>query len=217
MLLRLIRPLAKSFFMSKIFKYLKLCQILTIPETRKLREAQFPPDADETAELIQHFKAHGISPAIVGSVGVAHYVPADLSYRPTGDLDLFVSKIIKPLDGWVRDRNSPGIDSWVSPKGGLVDFLTPGHRFPDGCKVPSKVTINPKSDQSYPVALPQDILRIKLGSSRDKDIMDCVMLCRSMGCVPTEDELGKLTELERENLQMVRTWYTLRPTGNWGE
>lgn len=83
--------------------------------------------------------------------------------------------------------------------------------FPGGERLPAAVSVNKKTARSrIPIANWQDIFAIKLNSVRDRDLFDLVSLCRSMGRVPKEQELGTLNLLQQENLDAVKSWVNLR-------
>jgi len=206
---------------SLIDSYLDQCQVRNLlVESEKTTHV--PPDSRETRALMDWLKSQGVDAVIVGSVGVLHYVQDPKNYRPTVDLDLFVRLSekemakIQPPKGWARDKESPGVISWISPSGGYVDFLTAGHVFSDGAKNPKSIEADPSS-KDYPVAKAVELFRMKLKTMRDKDLSDAMSLARAIGGIPTDEELGDLTQTQEENLGLVRQWYNLRPRGKYGE
>lgn len=200
-----------------IIEYLTRCQsrnVLAEGETA----THVPPTAAEVRALLSYLRAAGVAPTIVGSVGVLHHLRnSSEEFRPTVDLDLFVPvsheilRRLPPPKGWKVDRESIGVISWISPGGGYVDFLTSNYEFPGGERTPRAVATDPGSDPDYPVASPVELFRLKLNSMRTKDVSDLVSLARSLGKVPTDQELGRLNDTQRENLELVRTWFKLRP------
>lgn len=206
---------------SPIDSYLEQCQVRNVLVESEVT-THVPPDSGETKSLLAYLSGLGIDAVIVGSVGVLHHVKDQKNYRPTVDLDLFVRlgekemAHIRPPEGWKRDTTAPGVISWVSPKGGYVDFLTAGQAFSDGAVNPLTVEVDPSS-KDYPVAQAVELFRMKLKTMRDKDMSDAMSLARALGGVPTDEELGDLTQTQEENLGLVRQWYKMRPTGRYGE
>lgn len=205
-----------NLFDSKIDSYLRQCRVINpLVEAGK---THVPPTPDETKFLISYLRKLGLKPAIAGSVGILRHVGGDTrDFRPTVDLDVWVSKVPAPPEGWRRDRESIGVDSWISPSGGYVDFLVGGHQFTDGYVTPSRIDYDPDSESTdYPVADWKTILKMKLSTMRSKDLSDCMALVRKMG-VPSDKELGRLSQTQKENLGLIRQWVALRPTGKYGE
>lgn len=200
-----------------LIEYLARCQARnTLSEAETATHV--PPTAVEVKTLLAYLRKAGITATIVGSVGVLHHLKNSAEeFRPTVDLDLFVPitqevlRRVSPPKGWNVDRASVGVVSWISPGGGYVDFLTAGHEFPGGTRTPRTIASDPGSDPDYPVATPVELFRLKLNSMRTKDISDLVSLARAQGRVPTDQEMGKLNDTQRENLDLVRTWFKLRP------
>jgi hypothetical protein len=200
--------------------YLRQCQVRnTLAESQ---DVHVPPTPDESKELLSYLKQMGVEAAVVGSVGVLHYVKDASKFRPTVDLDIFVQmtadkfRKVQPPRGWSVDKASPGVISWISPSGGYVDFMTAGHTFPGGSRTPSRVDVDPSSKE-YPIATAVDIFRMKLNSMREKDLSDMISLARAIGGVPSEKQLGQLNQTQKENLQLIQQWFKLRPTGGYGE
>src|SRR3954462_14926840 len=110
-----------------VVEYLNQCGVQALCEKSA---AQTPPTANEVKLLISYLRGQGVNPVIVGSVRVFHHLRATTrDYRPTVDLDLFIDKPLPaPPEGWRKDPEA-GIDSWISPSGGYVDFLLRGHQF----------------------------------------------------------------------------------------
>ena len=186
------------------------------------KDAHVPPTPEETKALIAYLKSKGLKPAIVGSVGILKHLGNDIDpqrdFRPTVDLDVWVTKVPEPPAGWKRDRASIGVASWISPSGGYVDFLEAGHEFEGGVGVPKSIDYDVTSASSdFPVAHWVTILKMKLNSMRSKDLSDSMSLVRRMGRVPTTKELGKLTQTQKENLDLLAQWYKIRPSGKYGE
>lgn len=178
----------------------------------------YPPTQPEIKELITYLRGQKLDPKIVGSVGILHHMAgADVSkkFRPTVDVDLYVNRDPgTPPSGWQKDPEAVGVASWISPSGGYVDFLVPGHQFPGGEKLPRSIrTHEPSADTDYPVAHAHELIKLKLNSLRPKDLSDIMALVRHLGHVPTEQELGKLTRTQRENLSLVQQWHKLQPEG----
>ena len=197
-------------------QYLDQCRVKN--SLIESEDTHVPPTADEARYLIRYLKHQGVSAVIVGSIGILwhlHGTPEESAFRPTHDLDLFVKvndeqlrKIGPPTD-WTPDSDSIGVTSWISPSSGYVDFLTAGHEFPTGEKVPTNITATPASAPSMPVAQVSDLFRLKLASMRTKDLTDLLSLAKAVGRAPTSKELGHLNDIQQENLEMIRQWLTL--------
>jgi hypothetical protein len=202
-----------------VTRYLGQCRIRNALIEKQ--NVSVPPTPEEAKGLLSYLKQNGVEAAVVGSVGVLHYVRDETNFRPTVDLDLFVQmtaeqfRKVQPPRGWSVDRAAPGVISWISPSGGYVDFMTAGHEFPGGHRGPKRVSVDPSSKE-YPVASAIDIFRMKLDSMREKDLSDMISLARAIGGVPTDKQLGQLNQTQSENLGMVRQWFQLRPTGTYG-
>jgi hypothetical protein len=201
--------------------YLNQCRVRN-PLVEKEISTHVPPTPEETKKLIAYLRSKDLKPAIVGSVGILRHlgdIDVKKSFRPTVDLDIWVQSVPAPPPGWTVDPESPGVVSWISPTGGYVDFLTPGHEFAGSdVRNPDKIEIDSDSAMTdYPVGSWKSLLFLKLNSVRDKDLADAMALCRRFGRVPEYRELGHLNQTQRENLDLVRTWYKLRPSGNYGE
>ena len=193
---------------SRIPNYLTQCQVPSCRLGESASETTTPPSDAEVRELITYLRQHRVNPVIVGSVGIFHHLTlAAHKFRPTVDLDIFThAKLPPPPQGWRVDTASLGVTSWISPSGGLVDFLEPGHEFPNGNKNPSKVAIDPKAPKDYPVAAVVELLKLKLNSYRAKDMTDAVELAKATGGVPPDSAFGRLNPAQKENLAMLRSW-----------
>jgi hypothetical protein len=206
--------------------YLDQCQVRS-PLVEVVGDVHVPPTGTEARELIAYLRKlhlpHALAPVIVGSTAVLHYVKDTARFRPTMDLDLHVRlpqaefRKVRPPKGWHVDPESVGVVSWVSPGGGRVDFLCADDEFPGSERVPHRVTTDSSSHPDYPVATADDLFRLKLNSMRTKDTLDLIAFARTLKRVPTEAELGPLNDTQRDNLEMVRTWYERRPMGTYGE
>lgn len=200
--------------------YLRQCRVLN-RLVEDDNDTHFPPTKDEVGQLIRHLRDQGLDPKIIGSVGILHHlgnVDVRRDFRPTVDLDIFVAKDPgAPMAGWKRDPEAPGITSWISPSGGYVDFMSPSHQFPGGEKAPKTVAVHePSAGSDYPVAHAHELLKLKLNSMRPKDIADALALVRKLGYVPDMKDLGRLTPQQRDNYQLLKQWFTLAPTGEYG-
>lgn len=211
---------AKILGQDPVTRYLRQCQVRnTLAESEGVH---VPPTPEETKQLLTYLKQVGVEAAVIGSVGVLHYIKDPSKFRPTVDLDMFVQmtaanfRKVKPAPGWSVDKASPGVISWISPSGGYVDFMTTGHEFPGGSRTPSRVSVDPSSKE-YPVATAVDIFKMKLNSMREKDLADMISLARAIGGVPSDKQLGPLNQTQKENLQLVQQWFKLRPQGGYGE
>lgn len=177
-----------------------------------------PPTKQEVDFLMSYLGKQGLEPALAGSVGLLHHLggASAKSFRPTFDLDVWVNRAPgSPPSGWRRDPESLGVVSWISPSGGIVDFMSPGHKFPGGEKLPHTVDIDRSFD--YPVVGWKNLMLMKLNSVRDKDIADLMALVRKLGKVPSDSELGKLNPTQKDNLGLIRQWYGIAPSGGYGE
>lgn len=205
-------------FESVLDSFVKQCRVAnSIAEDT---DVSFPPTQPEIKELIAYLRGKNLDPKIVGSVGILHHMKgADIKkkFRPTVDVDLFVNREPgNPPSGWRQDPEAVGVASWISPSGGHVDFMSPGHTFPGGEKFPRAVqTHEPTASSDYPVAHSNELIKLKLNSFRAKDLSDIMALVRHLGHVPTEAELGKLTQTQRDNLGLVRQWYELQPESDY--
>lgn len=198
-----------------IFSYLRQCRVVNKLVERE--NVHVPPTPEEVQELMVYLQSQGVRPVIVGSVAVMHHLGPDATannFRPTVDMDVWVSKPPAPLAGWKRDLGAPGVISWISPSGGYVDFLISGQELPGGVKTPAKIEVDPATSKTLPVASAVQILKMKLNSMREKDLADAIALVRKLGAVPP---LAGLNSTQRENLGLVQQWFQMRPTGAYGE
>lgn len=202
--------------------YLRQCRVKN--RLVESDETHVPPTPEETKELIHYLRGLGLQPAIVGSVGILRHLGNDIDprrdFRPTFDLDVWINKpqVPAPPRGWRKDTASIGVVSWISPSGGYVDFMLPSHEFPSGAKNPAAIEYDePSLKTDYPIAHWKVLFKMKLNTMRDKDVADALALCRRLGHVPTVAELGKLNQTQRENLELITTWFKLRPKGKYGE
>lgn len=192
--------------------YLGICQGRFDSLVEQETSTHVPPTAQETHDLINYLESKGVEAVIVGSVGVLHYVKDPKGFRPTKDLDLFVSlthqqmRHLAPPPEWHVDAESIGVVSWISPHGGYVDFMTANYEIKPGEWTPRKVDLN-KDAKNYPVATALSLFRLKLDTMRARDLADCVDLAKAVG-VPTEEQLSagghRLTATQVENLDYVR-------------
>lgn len=200
-----------------ISTYLRQCRVRnTLIESEGVH---VPPTPEEVDSLLGYLRDKGVNPAVVGGVGLLHHLGPEnaKSFRPTVDIDLWVNKVPKPPSGWRQDPEAVGVDSWISPSGGYVDFVTPSHEFEPGNKAPKKIEVD--AGTRFPVGSWKSLMWLKLQSFREKDLADVIALVRKLGRVPAENEFGffgKMTQTQRENLDMVRQWFQLRPTGTYG-
>jgi len=197
--------------------YLSQCTSRGLTESADVTR---PPTAEEFLALMGYLAEQGIEATLVGSAAVVHHLRnSPHGFRPTFDVDIHVNKQLPPLPaGWRKDQTAVGVNSWISPSGGIVDFLTPGHRFPSGEIVPRRVGRQTASDGNYAVAEINDLIRIKLDSMRDKDLHDVLAMVRHLGYVPSAASLGgRLTDTQQQNLDLVRVWISARPQGRYGE
>jgi hypothetical protein len=193
-------------------EYLNQCRVRALCET----DTHTPPTAEEVRFLIAYLRSKGVKAVIVGSAAVFHHLRSNTrNFRPTVDVDIFVDKPLPALpDGWSKDPEALGVNSWISPSGGYVDFMQKSHEFPTGEKYPASVETQPDSDADYPVATALDLLKMKLNSAREKDLADAIALVRSLGKLPI---LNKLNRTQKDNWGLVSQWFKLRPQGAYGE
>jgi len=195
---------------SRVEDYLAQCAVRSLQEDETT--AHVPPTPEEARQLIGYLRGKGVNPTVVGSAAVFHHLQGTSvrDFRPTVDLDLHIDKKLPPPpQGWRRDPEAPGVDSWISPTGGYVDFVAKGHRFPGGDSPMPGVKTHKSSTPEFPVAEPEDIIRMKLNSMREKDISDTVTLVKALGDPGILDRLGKLNGTQRENLTLVRQWVAM--------
>jgi len=202
---------------ARVAAYLAQCRVVGLNENESL----MPPTAEETTELIKFLQAAGSNPLVIGSVGVLSHlrsVDPNLGYRPTVDLDLWVTRLPATLPpGWSRDPEAIGVPCWISPSGGRVDFLMPSQALP-GSKTPRALEPDESTaGTDFPVASLTSILRLKLNSVREKDLADAIALVRAHQRVPSREELGGLNTTQRENYELLGQWFKYRPHGNYGE
>jgi len=186
-----------------------------LSNSRSKENMHIPPTSKEVEELISYLRSKDIDPIIVGSVALITHLKLnsqDLKdHNPTKDLDLFISesplaRLPPPPPGWSRDREAVGVVSWISPKGGYVDFLIAGHCFPGQSKIPKKITKDPEFEKmGCPVADICSLFILKLNSSREKDLLDLLSLSRKVG-IPKELKKHTLNEIQRENLSLLQLW-----------
>lgn len=171
-----------------------------------------PPSAVQTDELFSYLRKFKLNPIVVGSAALVHHMGDDIGgksaseVRPTYDLDIYVSgNLPDPPPGWKRCTRSPGVSRWISPSGGVVDFLQGGHTFPGGAKAHKVSTVDVvlPGGADYKVADCAGVWKYKLNTVRIKDLTDLALLGKTRG-VPSERELGRLSSEQRENLEHVR-------------
>lgn len=204
---------------TSIRDYLDYCRVkngLIEGETSSM-----PPTPHEAAWLMTYLRQRHVNPKVVGGVAVVGHM-AKLNrkdVRPTYDLDVWVDRVpSNPPEGWRRDPASVGVTSWISPSGGTVDFLTPGHEYVHG-KNPSKIDLD-TSILSFPVATWQDLMRMKLMAMRSKDIPDLVALYRvgvsRLGRNVTLTDIGlKVRGDEADNFDLIQRLYQAEPEANY--
>lgn len=210
------RHLVESVAPDPISAYLHQCRVKSMMEDE---ETHVPPTAAEVRELIGYLRTQGSKPAIVGGVGVLHHLGPGADFRPTVDVDVWVQKLPKLKPGWKQDPEAVGVSSWISPSGGYVDFLTPGHEINPDTKLPRTIDVD-APDSDFPVGTWQSLAWLKLNSVREKDLADLIALVRKAGRVPTKADFkkfGAMNSTQKENLEMVQQWFKLRPTGGYGE
>lgn len=198
--------------MGNIAGYINQCRVQSVVEqVIGSHELHVPASADELEELVKYLRSYGHNPVIIGSAAVFFHMGHDpASFRPTMDVDIHVTKPLPPLPpGWTRDPEAVGIASWISPSGGYVDFLQAGEELPGGFRVPRRVRMAPDSDPGFPVAALEEVLKMKLASLREKDLLDCVAIARKLG-LPPKATLG-LNMQQEENYDLVTLWIEARP------
>jgi hypothetical protein len=187
--------------------YLRQCKVQNLLVEDE--GVHFPPSPEESKELINFLRQQGLNPAIVGSVGVLRHLKTGQGFRPTVDLDIWVSRAPKTiLPGWRQDPEAVGVISWISPSGGYVDFLLPNQQVGGEAKTPRTLNIDKASqDTDYPVADILSLLYLKLNSNRPKDMSDTMELVKALGKVPKSEELGKLNRTQTSNLDLADKWF----------
>jgi len=193
-------------FSRRLGAYLGSCR----KQNRFAETGTVPPDVEELKYLLRYLTGYGLNPVITGSSALLrHLTIADeklgSEFRPTADVDVFIKGTLPPLPpGWKVDREAVGVDSWISPSGGLVDFIPAGHSFPGGAAYPKSISVDPASAEAgLPVAGIVDLVRMKLDSDRPKDLSDLLLLAQGGG-YPAE--VGKLNRRQKENHEFVNTW-----------
>jgi hypothetical protein len=212
-----------------------LSQYLDKSRSKPIEPPQMPPNALEVANLIAYLRQKGLDPIIVGSVAMllhlskkrlqnnasavesVHDIEIFLEvphepdyfenkYRLTKDVDFYISKNIPPPpSGWRKDRESIGVESWISPNDGFVDFLIKGQRFPHSLPTPQKIEKDPEFEKlGLPVASLQSLFALKLNSERVKDTEDLLNLAKQIG-IPKFPE-NSLNPVQKENLNLIEIW-----------
>lgn len=201
--------------MGQIASYIAQCRVRSVVEAVIGSESHVPPTPEEVEELVAYLRSFGLRPVIVGSAAAFFHFGGDAdAFRPTVDIDIHVRRSLpEPLDGWRRDPEAPGVESWISPGGGYVDFLVAGEMLPNGITVPLTVQLDPSSPPGFPVATAADVILMKLNSTREKDLMDAIAMARRHGLPPKT----RLNQQQRENYELVQLWLQARPTGDYGE
>ena len=172
--------------------------------------ATVPPTVDEVRFLMNHLESANIRNGLCGSTAVYTYLTEALAdFRPTLDIDVFTSREPgRPPEGWRINREAVGVTSWIAPSGGVVDFLVAGSMLPNGTTVPRNIKVVAYPDSEFRVVALDDLVRLKLNSTRDKDLQDVIRLARSCrSCL----SVAKLNEQQRENLQLVQLWLDSKP------
>lgn len=203
------RKLVRSIVTADVVEaYINQCRVVNLGESN---EVQFPPTPDEIDQLIAYLKGQKVNPAVVGGVGVLQHMGSASNFRPTTDVDIWVSKVPSILKGWRQDPEAVGIPSWISPSGGHVDFVTPGQNFgTEVGRVPRKIEVD---SGRFPVGSWKTIMWLKLNSHREKDLSDVVTLARKLDIFPSTDDFnffGKMNKTQLDNLNLVQHWLKLR-------
>lgn len=203
---------AKSFF-RRFQRYIDgVCRSAqtTLHGKRKASSDTVPPSTKEIQWLLEYLKANKCHPVIVGSSALLRHLEltdAEIAkdFRPTADVDIFVHNPLPQIPtGWKKDYESVGVDSWIAPSGGVVDFLLAGHEFPAGPKYPANIAVDPISDASgLPVAAIKDLVGLKLNSDRAKDLSDLLLLAQAGGF---PSEMKGLNRKQKENYAFVMQW-----------
>ena len=194
-------------------RYLAQCRVKHMSEQSSVH---VPPTSQEVVDLFAYLKLRRIEAAIIGSTAVLHYLQDLDGFRPTTDLDIWVRSSqerlakIPPPPGWCRDTSAIGIVSWISPRGGYVDFISADYVFPGGEKVLASIKVDMSSPLGFPIATIVDIFKLKLNSFRPRDLTDLLALAKA-GKTPSDEQLGTLNETQRNNLWMAKTWISSQP------
>lgn len=197
----------KNFIDKYLSTYLKQSRSKMVGQPHR------PPTDGELESLITYLQEKGLDPIIVGSIAlIKHLKPTfkeieDGSVRLTQDIDLFVSAALpNPPMGWRHDMGSIGVQSWIAPSGGYVDFLVAGHSFPDSTKNPKKIDKDAESEKmGCPVADIVSLYVLKLNSFREKDLLDLIALARKVG-IPKELSQRPLNNTQKDNLSILKLW-----------
>lgn len=197
-------------------------------------EESIPPTPQEIEQLMIFLQNKELDPIIVGSVAINKHLQASFNkpkpnsfqnvkeldlviknnslneiqaFRTTVDIDFFISKTIPNfLPGWQRDKNSIGVLSWISPSGGIVDFLIAGQRFPNNSSTPLTLGKDPESvKMGCPIADLKSLFLMKLNSDRDKDFLDLLVLARTLG-IPNDLNKQSLNSNQREQLSTLQLY-----------
>jgi hypothetical protein len=217
----------------RIDEYLTVCRSQSVMEEIHQFKPEKPPSADELRALIAYLTKNGLRPVVAGSASAFHHLALAFGssgggkslanlWRPTKDVDLWVTgtkRLPVPPTGWSRDPEAVGTDSWISPSGGVVDFIIGGTPFPSGVTAQHDVTISGNSLPGIPVADIFWIIRSKLGTSRMKDLSDIIDLLHAIKANPKyAAELpafrSALSSDEREELDSAQVFVDLKRTGN---
>ncbi len=198
--------------MGRVDDYLKQCRVRSFVEAVTGQSPQVPPSPEELYALLDYLRK-SVQATIVGSAAAFYHLGGDpTAFRPTVDVDIHVNgPLPPPPPGWQRDKAAAGIESWISPTGGYVDFLVAGEELPGGVTVPTTVRTDKEAD--LPIATVADVFAMKLNSMREKDLFDAIALARRFG-VP---KIKGMNPQQKDNWQLVKLWIDARPTGKYGE
>jgi len=183
----------------RIDDYILQCGVRSLCESES---SDTPPTPQEVAELLAYLRKFKLNPVIVGGVAVFHHLKSAKSsdFRPTVDIDVHVTRPLPPPPSGWSDNNHEGIDSWKSPSGGNVDFIIGGQVLSGTYRTLKSVKVAPDSPQEYPVAALDDLLRMKLGTFREKDQRDLISLAHAYEF----PELSGLTRNQKEDYDFFK-------------
>lgn len=200
-----------EFIEKYLSKYLSQCQKRN-PFVEEERYTNIPPTSKELEQLISYLSEKDVDPVIIGSIAVIKHLKLTTediharTFRPTQELDLLISKKLPdPPPGWHCNEEIREISSWISPTGGYVEFLMAQDMLPKN----DKIEKDPESiAMGCPVADLLTLFKLKLNSSREKDLADLMSLARRVG-IPQEVDKHLWNDIQMKNLELLRLWAKL--------
>ncbi|MCE5315908.1 MAG: hypothetical protein LLG04_00915 [Parachlamydia sp.] len=200
----------RDFIKKYLAGYLAECQMHN-PFIEGDQYSPYPPTSQEIEELILYLQHVGVDPVIAGTIALVKHLnltSEDIharDFRPTHKLEVLISKTLpNPPKQWQLNKESEG--SWISPKGGVVEFLMEE----DALKAPNKVGRDPESvKMGCPVTDVQTIFKMKLNSDWEKDLAELMTLTRKVG-IPNDIDNKLWNSIQRKNLNILKFWAKLR-------